>query len=422
MNSHSKFIQRKGKQFFKNGEPYYFIGTNMWYGALIPLHKNDERGKKRLQRELDFLKSKGVNNIRALTGSEGNMEKVNGILPVHPNLQPAQGVLNEEALTGLDYFLKELKQRDMHVVLYFSNNWEWSGGWLQYLYWNGIITEEQRSKKYTDWEDYFDVACQFYQHDACKNAYWNYVTTILQRTNSITGVKYTDDPTIMAWQVANEPRVMRTHVHDAYVSFLKDTTALIKSFDHDHLVSLGVEGIKGTETLALFEQVHRDKNVDYSTIHIWPRNWFWCGQQDFENDMPDLLEKGREYIEQHLVVADALNMPLVIEEFGLGRDGTSFSPASSTILREQWYNLIYTYWKESLLTNGAVAGTNCWAFGGEAKPIEGQLFWKEGDDYTGDPTMEEQGLYTVFGSDESTWQLIKQFAALAGTQNQVVKF
>ncbi len=32
--------------------------------------------------------------------------------------------------------------------------------------------------------------------------------------------------------------------------------------------------------------------------------------------------------------------------------------------------------------------------------------WKEGDEYMGDPPMEEQGLNTIFNSDKSTWALI----------------
>ena len=42
-----------------------------------------------------------------------------------------------------------------------------------------------------------------------------------------------------------------------------------------------------------------------------------------------------------------------------------------------------------------------------ARPVKGQTFWKDGDDYTGDPPMEEQGLNSVFDGDITTWRLIK---------------
>ncbi len=36
-------------------------------------------------------------------------------------------------------------------------------------------------------------------------AYLDFVTAIVLRKNSITGVLYRDDPTILAWDIANEP-------------------------------------------------------------------------------------------------------------------------------------------------------------------------------------------------------------------------
>jgi len=54
-----------------------------------------------------------------------------------------------------------------------------------------------------------------------------------------------------------------------------------------------------------------------------------------------------------------------------------------------------------------VAGANFWAFGGTARPKKGQIYWESGDDLMGDPPMEEQGLNSVFDSDQSTWKVIR---------------
>ena len=43
---------------------------------------------------------------------------------------------------------------------------------------------------------------------SARNAFKYYVKAILMRRNSITGVLYKDDPTIMAWDLANEPWVL----------------------------------------------------------------------------------------------------------------------------------------------------------------------------------------------------------------------
>jgi mannan endo-1,4-beta-mannosidase len=65
-----------------------------------------------------------------------------------------------------------------------------------------------------------------------------------------------------------------------------------------------------------------------------------------------------------------------------------------------------------MMKNPGIAGCNFWAFGGIARPIPGQIFWKDGDEFMGDPEGEEQGLNSVFDSDTSTWQLINKYVSL----------
>lgn len=94
----------------------------------------------------------------------------------------------------------------------------------------------------------------------------------MSRSNRYTGKKYTDDPTIMSWQIGNEPRVFSDAAKPAFTKWIKEAAALIKSLDSNHLVSIGSEGIWGCEMdSALFEEIHADKNIDYLTMHIWPK-------------------------------------------------------------------------------------------------------------------------------------------------------
>jgi mannan endo-1,4-beta-mannosidase len=165
----------------------------------------------------------------------------------------------------------------------------------------------------------------------------------------------------------------------------------------------------GTEDLKLFEQVHAGGDVDYLTIHIWPKNWGWFEGTRVAESFPAVLEKTSAYVEQHVRVAEALGKPLVIEEFGLPRDGHSFDAAAPTSLRDALYARIFSTLRREAERGGPVAGANFWAFGGTARPVRGQTYWKAGDDYMGDPPMEEQGLNSVFDGDESTWRLIKTF-------------
>ena len=52
-------ITQQGVQLIKNGKPYHYIGTNMWYASV--LGSTGEGGdRERLCRELDYLKNVAV--------------------------------------------------------------------------------------------------------------------------------------------------------------------------------------------------------------------------------------------------------------------------------------------------------------------------------------------------------------------------
>ena len=73
----NEFIRVENGQFIRNGKPYYFVGTNFWYGAILA--SDGEGGNlERLKTELDDLKALGINNLRILVGGDGP----NGTLPV----------------------------------------------------------------------------------------------------------------------------------------------------------------------------------------------------------------------------------------------------------------------------------------------------------------------------------------------------
>ena len=407
-NAQQDFITSHNQQFLQNGSAYYFIGTNYWYGGLLPLEKNKKKGIDRLKSELDFLKAHGVVNLRVLAGSEGK-GLINGVERVGPPLQTEAGMFDPEFLKGMDVLLAELGKRKMTAVLYLSNNWNWSGGFLQYLKWHGQIPDSIFSKD-IPWSMLGEYTSKFYDCDQCISDYRKQIKYVVGRTNSITHKKYSEEPAIMAWEIANEPRPMRPSAVGSYKKFIRSSAAYIKELDPNHLVTTGTEGYMSTDNMDLYTQIHDDKNIDYLTIHIWPKNWSWFKGKDVAGGLGAVLNKTEVYLHAHEKVAQKLNKPLVIEEFGLPRDNHSYDADSPTIYRDIFYKKILSDLAESRKTKGVLAGVNFWAFGGSARPVKNQIMWKEGDPYMGDPPMEEQGLNTVFDSDQSTWKLIDSFS------------
>lgn len=400
----SPFITVKGHRLYSSGRPYFFVGANYWYGSLLGLEKDKKRGVERLRHELDFLKANGITNLRLMAGAEGS-GSMNGVTRVGPPLQPVRGRFDESVLDGLDLVLYEMGKRKMTAVVFLSNNWEWSGGFQQYLIWNKTISEEWLTKK-PSWNELRDLVAKFYFCEPCKAGYNEQAELILNRRNRFSGKKYSDDPAIMAWELANEPRPMRPVAVNAYKRWIAASAVLIKRLDRHHLVTIGHEGRIGTEDIALYEAINADENIDYLTIHIWPKNWGWFVNAKMAEGYSQLEAETGAYIAEHAVVAKRLNKPLVIEEFGLPRDGQSFDIDAATSLREEYFAMILG----SVGSHGSpniIAGANFWAFGGSARPIKGQLFWKAGNDLMGDPPMEEQGLNSVFDSDVTTWRVIR---------------
>lgn len=396
------FVTVRGVQLISAGKPYYFVGTNYWYGSLLGLEKDKKRGIERLRRELDFLKRNGVTNLRLMGAAEGH-GLLNGVPRVGPPFQVVEGVFDETALEGLDILLDEMAKRDMRAVIFLSNNWEWSGGFQQYLIWNKVISDEWLTKK-PDWDTLRDLVAKFYTCEMCKYGYARQVARVARRKNSVNGRIYRDDPTIMSWQIANEPRPMRPEANDDYKRWIAETALQLKRIAPYQLVSIGHEGWIGTQDLKLFEEIHADNNVDYVTIHIWPKNWGWFETGKMADQYQGALAKSVEYIVTNGAVARKLNKPMVIEEFGLPRDNQSFDVSAKTTLRDDHFSKVL----EQVRAKPYIAGANFWAFGGTARPIKDQLFWKVGDEYMGDPPMEEQGLYSVFDGDLSTWNVVKR--------------
>ena len=388
-------------QFVRDGKPYYFVGTNFWYGAILG-SEGEGGNRERLHKELDFLKSIGINNLRVLVGADGE----NGIKTrVEPSLQVAPGVYNDTILAGLDYFMNELRERDMTAVLYLNNSWEWSGGYSVYLQWSGH--GDAVVPAVDGWPAYMEYVKQFPQSDSAKALFANHVNYIVSRTNRYNQIKYVDDPTIMSWQIGNEPRAFSDENKEPFARWMADMAAQIKSLDPNHMVSSGSEGSWGCEMdMNLFEKIHADPNINYLNIHIWPYNWSWVKADSLKELLPCAKENTKKYIDDHMVIARKYSKPIVLEEFGFPRDGFSFSKEAPTTARDEYYRYVFDLIRQDRESGGLFAGCNFWAWGGFAGQNPGHVFWEKGDDYTGDPAQEQQGLNSVFATD-STIEIIK---------------
>ena len=361
----------------RDGEPCYYIGTNVWYASELALSD-----LPRLRAELDALHGLGLDNLRILA--------------------------TDENFEGMDIVLRELGKRGMSAVLFLNNAWEWSpDGYRSWLEKAGAGRQPHPAVE--GYGPYMSSMWAFASNPKAVELFQEHVRRVVER--------YKDSPAVFSWQVCNEPRPFTYDPEkiDDFVAYVQGTARLIKSIDPNHMVSSGNEGAMGSnESVALFARLNDCPEIDYLTIHIWPYNWSWAPEEELAGASADkalerALQRTAAYIDAHLDQAYDLRKPVVIEEFGFPRDGFQWHNDSSTQLRDRYYGYVFSRVLASAREAGRLAGCNFWSWSGYAPQHPDHQFWQEGDALAGDPPQEAQGLNGVYLSDGSTIGVIRAY-------------
>ena len=397
-------VDSDGRGFERAGKPMRFVGTTMWYGAHLAA-----RDRGRLDRELDDLARLGVKHIRVLASSEGSGDDMP--YQVQPTFQPHPSEYARDMLEGLDYFLAALASRNLLAVLVLNNGQPWSGGLAQHVAWV-TDTKPPFSGLRFDSEAYYQYTGHFFRLEEAMVMADTYARTLIGRRNSITGVMYRNDPTIFAWEIANEPR--GPTVSPEYQAWVRRLGRLIKSLDRNHLVALGSDGTGG---LGPFRAEFDHPEVDFTTVHMWPEKFKWFDGE--QADVATAIGRARGFLTSHVQWSEQMGKPLVVEAFALSRDLRTLDPSGPTTQRDEFYTAMFSDAEGMMRGGRGLGGISFWGWAGEGRPAParaesaapaGLPGWREGDAFTGDPPSERQGLFSVYSSDASTCSLIKHFA------------
>jgi len=409
-HSPADFVRVRGGRFERRGRPDSYVGANMWSGCYLA-DPALPGGRARLARELDRLRDVGATNIRLLAGSETS--PLAGAIP--RGITRAPHDYDEALLRGLDFCLAEMARRDMRAILFLSNYWQWSGGFTQYVRWSTgqIIPDPDKPVVARgDWHAFMQFSARFYRTPAAVELYRDYVRQILHRKNTVNGRIYREDPAIMTWELANEPRPCAddsTMERDVpiFCDWLDTTAHFIKGQDENHLVCTGSEGVWGClQKPEVFIAAHQSPAIDYVTVHVWPKNWGWLKAACLGPDFEVAAGKAHDHVEMHNAIAtNTLKKPLVLEEFGLPRDYESYSLDSPTSARDEYYRRMFDQVVESCRAGRALQAANFWAWAGEGRATAVPNSARR---YLGDPPCELQGLNSVFNTDHTTLAVIRQ--------------
>jgi len=171
----------------------------------------------------------------------------------------------------------------------------------------------------------------FYVDDTCKTLYKNYVSYFLNRTNTINGIKYKNDPTIMIWELTNEPRCKTDPSGNTLQVWMEEMAAYFKSIDSNHLVSTGSEGWYGVDGVDYITN-NQIANIDACSIHMFPDDNY-LSEKDAEEWITKRIDDAKNII----------GKPVYVGEFGKKVDRDA-SRTNELVLHdfiannESWYN------------------------------------------------------------------------------------
>lgn len=301
-----------------DGKPFCFAGSSNYYPIYKPKPVVDDLFEAARALDLRVMRIWGMLDRGSLDGSVPNTDGAGhkeGVYFQYWDSARQRPAYNdgEDGLRRLDYVLAAAARNDIKVIVVLINNWRAFGGIDQYLTWYG------RHKHH-----------EFFTAPELRQAYRDWVKHVVTRTNTVSGLPYREDPSIFAWELANEPRCKGNSSFDSDQGWTKDTittwanemSSYIKSLDANHLVSVGDEGFldengdhfayranDGVDHAALTAL----PNVDFGTFHLYPDDW----------QTPSGF--GERWIVDHARLARHLGKPTVLEEYGIKvarNDGT----------------------------------------------------------------------------------------------------
>ena len=404
------FAYTQGTRFMLDGSPFYYAGTNCYYLTFKSQEAVDSVFKDAEAMGLKVIRVWGNLDVGVKTGttdSEGKPVFTNnndgpgekdGIYFQYFDKDLGKPVINEgkDGLQKLDYALYQAEKHGIKLLITFTNYWDAFGGMGQYVKWAQELGITGLKKD------------DFYTNETLKGWYKDYVNGLLNHTNPYTGRKLKDEPSVFAWELANEPRC-NTDAQckdNILYNWAKEMSEYVKSIDPNHMVSLGDEGFYNkpygyyneytTSNYAFygaegvdFEKLMTIDTLDFGTPHLYLDQW---GMKHTGTGQDDLL-----WFKIHGETCAELGKPVILEEFGL----TNRTIRDSEY--EQWFEVL----EGNVYETVEYAGTNYWMI---ASYIDGALY----------PDYDQYTVYGPEGTDtESTRQLIIKHAANMTAKNSV---
>ncbi|MEY2934504.1 MAG: hypothetical protein RL033_5253 [Pseudomonadota bacterium] len=312
-----ELVTRNGDQLELGGNEFHFVGSNNYYLMYGSQPMVDDVLGAAARAGFNTMRTWGFLDI----GTPGGTDSIRGpsrdvYFQYWDGTRPAYND-GPDGLERLDYVIARAAELGLRLVIPLVNNWNDFGGMDQYVRWGETAAGGAGAGGRTWYHD------DFYTDPVLRGWYKDWIAHVLDRVNTLTGVRYRDDPTIAMWELGNEPRCTGAGVYGrsdscttaTLVAWADELSQYVKSIDRQHLLSVGDEGFyclpmgshwteqcgDGVDSQALLAL----RDVDVMSFHLYPDSWGTDAAW------------GNDWIARHFADARALGKVALLGEFGI---------------------------------------------------------------------------------------------------------
>ncbi|KAL6755973.1 glycoside hydrolase superfamily [Haematococcus lacustris] len=344
MTTHAaSFVTRSGHQLRADGKPFYFLGANA-YWLQDAAKYNDRRGE--VDNFFKYCNKRGLTVIRMWGFNQG--------------CPSSKGVYDPAQMAGYDYIINSAAQHNIRLIIALGNTWSAYRSPEDFFHIAGV---DPTNKTLLDW----------YGSRALRDLYKDHIWNMVTRKNSINGREYRQDPTIMMWDVINEPRCpgcTQPWQQQVQLSFIKEMADWVEGIATQQLVAVGTEGYymdpanvrynpgagafcEGEDWVAM----SRISSVDVTTAHIYDRQLEAVPPTWRSANFEDVLNFFLQSMSSHERMSRSVGKPYIMEEFNLIRP--TYTPVQQAML----FQMVYDYLLWNAQQGGAFAGAMFWNAG-----------------------------------------------------------
>jgi mannan endo-1,4-beta-mannosidase len=284
-----KFVGVRAASFVLDSKPFHFLGANV-----AVMHGPTER--RRYRRVLRAAHADGLSVVRVWALGEGPAKASRWFRRWHLFRAGPKGWI-AAAPRHLDKVLAHARKLGLRVILTLANNWSAYGGVPQYLRWARLSTSA------------FGALDRFYSNNRTRRWYRQHVLRLVNRKSTVTGLRYGDDPTIMAWELFNESGVT-TGGFASRRKLIRRMAARIRTHAPEQLVSAGVTGYATLPRRAEWLKVCQLREIDFCDAHLYPEETLRLRRP---RDLDELIDD-RVQLAHHVA-----RKPILFGEFGFTR-------------------------------------------------------------------------------------------------------